>query len=138
MSRAGGQIGRAGLALSPARPRLGSGAKALTRVERILSYARGGISVTLRAWNYGTAFPNWKAYVRIMPEEPAGAVVAVRNVRAVTDGLRLICQCEGRNFGVPHRLIGIHSQVRFVGDVGMLIVPAWFAREQWLPIDSSR
>ena len=61
--------------------------------------------------------------------------MAVRNVRAVTDGLALICQCEGRNFGVPQSLIGPHSQVRAVGDFGMLTVPAWFAREQGLPID---
>ena len=55
-------------------------------------------------------------------------------MRAISDGLTLICQCEGRNFGVPQNLIGPHSQVRVVGDFGILIVAAWFARDHERPI----
>jgi hypothetical protein len=63
------------------------------------------------------------------------AFVAIRNVRACTDGLALICQLEdGRRFWVPRRLIGPDSQIYGVGDVGTLSVPQWFADEQMLPI----
>jgi len=57
-------------------------------------------------------------------------LVLIPNVRAVSDGLALICQLrDGRRFSLPVRLIGPASQVRTPGDVGTLSVPRWFAND---------
>jgi hypothetical protein len=57
-------------------------------------------------------------------------LVLIPKVRAVSNGLALICQLrDGRRFSVPSRFIGPASQVRNPGDIGTLSVPRWFANE---------
>ena len=60
--------------------------------------------------------------------------VLVPKVRAITDGLSLICALDdGRRFGVPLDFIGAHSEVRRPGDFGALAVPREFAESHQLP-----
>jgi hypothetical protein len=60
-------------------------------------------------------------------------VVTIANVRAISNGLALICEVDGRRFGVPTYEIDPTSEVRRPGDVGMLVV----ARElvPWLGVE---
>lgn len=61
--------------------------------------------------------------------------VLVTNVRAISNGLSLICALgDGRRFGVPSDYIGAESEVRLPGDHGTLSVLRWFAEAQQLPI----
>jgi len=60
--------------------------------------------------------------------------VLVANVRALSNGLALLCAVDdGRRFGVPSYCIGEHSDVRRPGDHGTLAVLRWFAELHELP-----
>jgi hypothetical protein len=61
--------------------------------------------------------------------------VLVQNVRAISDGLGLVCELANkRRFNVPVYLIAPESQVRRPGDVGTLALPQWFADYEALPV----
>jgi hypothetical protein len=61
--------------------------------------------------------------------------VLVPNVRALSNGLALLCALDdGRRFGVPSDCIGERSEVRRAGDQGTLAVLSWFAEAHQLPI----
>jgi hypothetical protein len=51
------------------------------------------------------------------------------DVRAVSDGLTLICEIGTRRHSVPHHLIRIGSEVRKFGDRGRLVIPQSLARD---------
>lgn len=56
------------------------------------------------------------------------AVVSVPNVRAISDGLALICELEdGRRITLPTYAISGGSQVRRPGDVGTLVLQREYA-----------
>ena len=58
----------------------------------------------------------------------------VPNVRAISDGLALMCELDdGRRVSVPLHLIGPESQVRQPGDCGTLAVTERFAIDHKLP-----
>jgi len=60
--------------------------------------------------------------------------VSVPNVRAICNGLSLICAlADGQRFGVPSNCLGKHSRVRRPGDYGTLVVLSWFAEAHHLP-----
>jgi hypothetical protein len=60
-------------------------------------------------------------------------LVLVPNVRAISDGLTLMCElADKRRVGVPLQMIGSRSEVRRPGDVGTLAVPRWFATDHEL------
>jgi hypothetical protein len=51
------------------------------------------------------------------------AFVSVPNVRALSDGLALVCQLEnGRRIAVPKYEIAARSEVQNPGDVGTLVL----------------
>jgi hypothetical protein len=54
--------------------------------------------------------------------------VFIANVRAVSDGLVLLCEINGRRIGIPTHEIGSGSQVREPGDFGVLVVSREFAQ----------
>ena len=57
-------------------------------------------------------------------------IVGIPSVRAISDGLALICELpDGRRVGVPKALIEPASEVRQVGDYGMLLIPVVLARD---------
>jgi hypothetical protein len=59
--------------------------------------------------------------------------VLVANVRAISNGLTLMCEfVDKRRVGVPLQMIGSQSEVRRPGDVGTLAVPRWFATDHEL------
>ena len=63
--------------------------------------------------------------------------VLIRNVRAISDGLGLVCELANkRRFNVPVYLIPPQSQVRRPGDVGTLALPQWFADYEALPVSN--
>jgi len=50
--------------------------------------------------------------------------VRLSNVRAISDGLALICELpDKRRVGVPRGLIDLSSEVQQPGDYGTLIIP---------------
>ena len=56
--------------------------------------------------------------------------VRVAHVRAVSNGLVLICELlDRRRIGVPLHLIDDTSEVRRPGDQGTLAIPRWLAKE---------
>jgi hypothetical protein len=58
----------------------------------------------------------------------ATELVRVPNVRAISDGLALICELpDKRRIGVPLLLIDPGSQVQHVGDYGVLVIPKHLA-----------
>ena len=57
-------------------------------------------------------------------------LVRVPNVRAISDGLALICElADKRRVGVPRTLIDLSSEVQQPGDRGTLIIPRQLARD---------
>ena len=57
-------------------------------------------------------------------------LVRVPNVRAISDGLALICELpDKRRVGVPRTLIDLSSEVQQPGDRGTLIIPRQLARD---------
>lgn len=51
-------------------------------------------------------------------------LVYVPNVRAVSDGLALVCELpDKRRIGVPKAWIELESEVRDPGDYGTLVIP---------------
>ena len=57
-------------------------------------------------------------------------IVAIPAVRAISDGLALICELpDGRRIGVPKALIDPTSEVRRPGDYGTLFIPIALARD---------
>ena len=53
----------------------------------------------------------------------ASDLVRVPNVRAISDGLALICELpDKRRIGVPANAIDLKSEVRRPGDFGTLVV----------------
>ena len=57
-------------------------------------------------------------------------LVRVSNVRAISDGLALICELpDKRRVGVPRTLIDLSSEVQQPGDRGTLIIPRQLARD---------
>jgi hypothetical protein len=68
------------------------------------------------------------------PEPRLEDFVLVPNVRAISNGLTLICALDDdRRFGVPSDCIGEQSEVRRPGDYGTLAVLIWFAETHQLP-----
>jgi len=60
----------------------------------------------------------------------ASDLVRVPNVRAISDGLALICELpDKRRVGVPQGLIDPGSEVQCPGDYGVLIIPRQLARD---------
>ncbi len=63
-------------------------------------------------------------------------LVRVAHVRAVSDGLGLICELpDKRRIGVPRHLIDPSSEVRHPGDEGTLVIPERLAKD--LGLDGS-
>jgi hypothetical protein len=54
--------------------------------------------------------------------------VFIANVRAISDGLELLCEINGQRRGIPNDAIGSGSQVREPGDFGVLVVSREFAQ----------
>jgi hypothetical protein len=50
-------------------------------------------------------------------------LMSVENVLVMSEGLVLICEINGRRFGVPRGRIARSSQMRNLGDRGRLVVP---------------
>jgi hypothetical protein len=50
-------------------------------------------------------------------------LVIIEDVLAVTDGLALICEVNGRRFGVPWARIARCIEVKRPGDRGRLVIP---------------
>jgi hypothetical protein len=68
------------------------------------------------------------------PNRTPDDYVLVPNVKALTNGLSLICALDdGRCFGLPLDCIGAQSEVWRPGDCGTLSVLKWFADEHQLP-----
>ena len=63
--------------------------------------------------------------------------VSIPGVHAVSDGLVLICDVDGRRFGVPLNRIARHSEVRQVGDRGRLVIPRELAFHLGLAADAT-
>jgi hypothetical protein len=62
--------------------------------------------------------------------------VSVPHVRAISDGLALICELpDGRRVGVPVTWIALKSQVRRPGDYGTLVIPRYLAHDLGLDSD---
>jgi hypothetical protein len=59
--------------------------------------------------------------------DAAAELVSIENVLAISDGLALICEVNGRRCGVPLRLISWTSEVKSPGDRGRLVIPAQLA-----------
>ena len=55
--------------------------------------------------------------------------VSIPDVHVLNEGQALVCEYQGRRFGLPPHLILEGSEVHGAGDVGRLVVPAWFAEE---------
>ena len=67
----------------------------------------------------------------------ASDLVLVPNVRAVSDGLALICELpDKRRIGVPTTLIDFKSEVRRPGDHGTLVIPRQLAHDLGLDADA--
>ena len=65
-------------------------------------------------------------------------VVRVSNVRAISDGLALMCELpDKRRIGVPTGYILAHSEVRRIGDYRTLIITQEMARSLGLLGDES-
>lgn len=65
-----------------------------------------------------------------MLESMGDEFVRVPKVRAVSDGLVLVCELpDGQRVGVPLHLIHRTSEVRKPGDAGVLVISAWLARD---------
>ena len=60
------------------------------------------------------------------PDAPE-STVTIENVRAVSDGLSLVCIVAGRRVGIPLSFIRAGSEVRRQGDWGKLRIPRWLA-----------
>ena len=57
-------------------------------------------------------------------------LVHVPNVRAISNGLALICELpDKRRIGVPQTMIDLKSQVRRPGDYGTLVIPRQLAHD---------
>ncbi|HEY2386727.1 MAG TPA: hypothetical protein VGK30_07175 [Candidatus Binatia bacterium] len=57
-------------------------------------------------------------------------LVRVPDVRAVSDGLVLICELpDKRRVGVPRLMIDLDSEVQQPGDYGTLVIPRRLARD---------
>jgi hypothetical protein len=57
-------------------------------------------------------------------------LVRVPNVRAISDGLALICELpDKRRIGVPVTFIHLKSEVRRPGDYGALVIPRQLAQD---------
>ena len=61
--------------------------------------------------------------------------VAVEDVRAVSDGLVLMCEAHGKRFGVPLNQIAPQSQVHRPGDYGTLVIHREFALQAGFATD---
>ena len=62
-----------------------------------------------------------------MAEQDAEQVV-VEDVVVVSDGPVLVCETQGRRFGIPPAYIGPGSEVYAAGDRGRLVLPGQVAR----------
>lgn len=63
-------------------------------------------------------------------DSPVSDLVRVAHVRAVSNGLVLICELpDRRRIGVPLHLIDDASDVRSPGDQGTLVIPKQLARD---------
>src|SRR3954466_5063004 len=61
---------------------------------------------------------------------PDAELVQIPHVRAISDGLALICELsDGRRVGVPKAWIEHSSEVRNAGDLGMLVIPTHLAHD---------
>ena len=68
----------------------------------------------------------------------AGAeLVSIENALAISDGLALICEVNGRRFGVPLNLISSTSEVKQPGDRGRLVIPERLAFDFGLIAEAS-
>ena len=57
-------------------------------------------------------------------------LVRVAQVRAISNGLALICELpDKRRIGVPQPLIHLSSEVRRPGDYGTLVIPKQLAQD---------
>lgn len=64
-------------------------------------------------------------------------LVRIAHVRAVSDGLALICELpDKRRIGVPLHLIHPSSEVRRPGDEGTLVIPKQLAHDLELDGDA--
>jgi len=67
----------------------------------------------------------------------ASDLVYVPNVRAVSDGLALVCELpDKRRIGVPKAWIELKSEVREPGDYGTLVIPRELAHNLGLDGDT--
>jgi hypothetical protein len=65
-------------------------------------------------------------------------LVRIPNVRAISDGLALICELlDKRRIGVPRLAIDLSSDVQHPGDVGTLVIPKALAHDLGLAGDAS-
>lgn len=72
----------------------------------------------------------------MLNESPFSDLVRVAHVRAVSNGLALICELPDRQrIGVPLHLIDKTSEVRAPGDQGTLVIAKWLATD--LGLDGS-
>ena len=62
-----------------------------------------------------------------MPANAPETIVTIENARAVSDGLALVCEVDGRRVGIPGAFIQPDSEVRKPGDYGKLRIPRWLA-----------
>jgi hypothetical protein len=85
---------------------------------------------------YGGEDRSWVGAVPVArTEEPmtSNDYVSIANVVAISDGLTLICEIDGRWHGIPRRTIRADSQVHEPGDRGTLVIVDWLAEARVQP-----